>query len=508
MVFRLLLVALNRRNEDDRDHYANKRLDLAGPLLADLFRLQFKRLLKDIRKRVQRCADREKEVILSDIINHNIVTSGLKYSLATGNWGQQGSQNVRSGVSQVLQRLTYAATLSHLRRVNSPIGREGKLAKPRQLHNSQWGMLCPAETPEGQACGLVKNLALLTYISVGSPVTAVNEVLDGWGTEVLEETDPNQLKVNFNLIRRIIFKLKGSTKVFINGVWVGVNRQPNGLVDTLKTMRRCLDLEPEFSISHDLALQEIRIYTDAGRTCRPLFVVEKQNLKLTKEHVKKLKNSSESLGISFSTTASTFEWDNLLKEGLVEYVDTEEEETTMIAMTLDDLRDARENPTQAYSDTYTHCEIHPSMILGKFQIFISIKKNNKGVCASIIPFPDHNQSPRNTYQSAMGKQAMGIYATNFQTRMDTQGYALYYPQKPLVATRAMEYLHFSEMPAGHNAIVAIACYSGYNQEDSIMMNQSAIDRGFFRSIFYRSYKDEEKKIGIKFYNLLILNDNY
>ena len=116
-----------------------------------------------------------------------------------------------------------------------------------------------------------------------------------------------------------------------------------------------------------------------------------------------------------------------------------------------------------------------------------------GVCASIVPFPDHNQSPRNTYQSAMGKQAMGIYSTNYQLRMDTQGYVLYYPQKPLVTTRAMQHLHFSQLPAGHNTIVAICCYSGFNQEDSIMMNQSSIDRGFFRSICLRSYKEEEKR---------------
>merc|ERR1712100_140604 len=126
--------------------------------------------------------------------------------------------------------------------------------------------------------------------------------------------------------------------------------------------------------------------------------------------------------------------------------------------------------------TYTHCEINAAMILG--------------VCASIIPFSDHNQSPRNTYQSAMGKQAMGIYTTNYQLRLDTTAHVLYYPQKPLITTKAMEFLYFRKLPAGQNCVVAVACYSGYNQEDSIIMNQSAIDRGLFRSIFYRSYRDE------------------
>lgn len=140
----------------------------------------------------------------------------------------------------------------------------------------------------------------------------------------------------------------------------------------------------------------------------------------------------------------------------------------MIAMQLKDLYSER-----AKQLTYTHCEIHPSMILG--------------VCASIIPFPDHNQSPRNCYQSAMGKQAMGVYASNYQMRMDTLAHVLYYSQKPLVATRSMKYLRFKKLAAGCNSIIAIACYSGYNQEDSIMLNQSAIDRGFFRSVFYRTY---------------------
>jgi len=144
----------------------------------------------------------------------------------------------------------------------------------------------------------------------------------------------------------------------------------------------------------------------------------------------------------------------------------------MIAMEPDDLASG-----SGYVSTYTHLEIHPSLILG--------------VCASIIPFPDHNQSPRNTYQSAMGKQAMGIYASNFTMRMDTLAHVLYYPQKPMVTTRAMRHMSFRELPAGVNATVAIACYTGYNQEDSLVMSQAAIDRGFFRSVYYRSYVDEE-----------------
>lgn len=138
--------------------------------------------------------------------------------------------------------------------------------------------------------------------------------------------------------------------------------------------------------------------------------------------------------------------------------------------------------TVVSAKTFTHCEIHPSMILG--------------ICASIIPFPDHNQSPRNTYQSAMGKQAMGVYLTNYLNRMDTLANILYYPQKPVVTTHSMEYLKFRELPAGQNAIVAILCYSGFNQEDSVIMNQSSIDRGLFRSMFYRCFNDQEKRVGM------------
>lgn len=492
-VHRLLLVALGRRPEDDRDHYSNKRLDLGGPLLANLFRQLFRKLARDARAVVQRAVDRGKDVNLTAAINKDTIGRGLKYSLATGNWGVLGgTQEMRAGVSQVLNRLTFASTLSHLRRITSPIGREGKLAKPRQLHNSQWGMLCPAETPEGQACGLVKNLALMAYVSVGCAAAPVLEFLEEWATEGLEEVSP-----------AVVHK---ATKVFVNGAWVGVHRDPATLVRTLRSMRRQVDVNTEVGVVHDVRLRELRLTTDHGRCCRPLFVVESGRLSIRKRDVASLGAGGAAGG-----------WQRLVEEGHVEFVDVEEEETAMIAMQVRDVADARKaahdhlgrgadliggrhglegsspptspsasSPTStlaprlpALATTYTHCEIHPAMILG--------------VCASIVPFPDHNQSPRNTYQSAMGKQAMGMYVTSYQVRMDTQGYVLYYPQKPLVTTRSMEYLRFRELPAGINTIVAIMCYSGYNQEDSTMMNQSSIDRGIFRSIFLRSYRAEERR---------------
>ncbi|KAK1230036.1 DNA-dependent RNA polymerase II [Marasmius sp. AFHP31] len=242
---------------------------------------------------------------------------------------------------------------------------------------------------------------------------------------------------------------------------------------TIKKLRRKDDISPEVSVVRDIRERELRLYTDAGRVYRPLFIVENQQLLLQKKHVRWIANGQNDEG-------ADYKWEQLVKGGIVELLDAEEE-TVMISMTPEDLENSRlqsqgivphandgefDPATRLKAGinahTWTHWEIHPSMILG--------------ICACIIPFPDHNQSPRNTYQSAMDKQAMGIFLTNFLIRMDTMANILYYPQKPLATTRSMD---------------------GYNQEGSVIMNQSSIDRGLFRSMYYRSYMDLEKKSGVQ-----------
>lgn len=500
MVHKLLQCALGRRDVDDRDHFGKKRLDLAGPLLAGLFRTLFMRLTKDLNRYVQICVEKNMQLQLNIAVKNGTLSGGLKYALATGNWGEQKkAASSKAGVSQVLNRYTYSSTLSHLRRTNTPIGRDGKIAKPRQLHNTHWGLVCPAETPEGQACGLVKNLSLMCTITVGAASSGIIEFLIAQHMEVLEEYEP---QVSPDV-----------TKVFLNGVWVGVHRDPSHLVSKIQALRRQNHLPFEASLVRDIRDREFKIFTDAGRVCRPLFVVDNDpasencgNLMLTKEHIRKLEADKELAYLDPADRREKhFGWRGLINSGVIEFVDAEEEETIMIVMNPEELeaqksikagaipvRDTSDpanlnrrirNPFTQKVHMYTHCEIHPSMILG--------------ICASIIPFPDHNQSPRNTYQSAMGKQAMGVFLTNFDQRMETMANILYYPQKPLATTRSMEFLKFRDLPAGQNAIVAIACYSGYNQEDSVIMNQSSIDRGLFRSLFYRCYTDSEKVVGIQ-----------
>ena len=347
------------------------------------------------------------------------------------------------------------SSLSHLRRVNTPIDKSGKLVPPRRLHNSTWGFLCPAETPEGQSIGIVKNLAYLAHITINSNSSGLYDY-------ILPIID------NIDTYNGSYKDLDDYVKVFINGSWVGITKDPKKIYDNLKDKKYKGIINIYTSIIFNSKLKEIRVCNDAGRITRPLLKVKNNKIAYCDTIIQKVK-------------CGELNWDDLvvaikLEDSIIEYVDSYEQNNAMIAMRVSDLNNS--NSSNIYY--YSHCEIHPSTIFG--------------VLASCIPFPDSNQSPRNTYQSAMGKQAIGMYVTNYDNRMDKTAYVLTYPMRPLVETRIMNIIKLNNIPSGQQVIVAIMSHSGYNQEDSLLFNKGAIDRGLFLATIYHTEKDEDKKL--------------
>jgi DNA-directed RNA polymerase II subunit RPB2 len=466
MTRKVLWVAFGRIPNDDRDSYPNKRVDLPGFLLANLFRTQFATIMvKDIKTYLAKeihggswKATGNFEDILNISNIHKVIKStnlevGLKTCLATGNFGSAKAGGApKNGVSQVLNRLNYISGISHLRRVSTPIEKTGKLIAPRKLHNTQWGYICPAETPEGHSVGVVKNMATTSIVSIFSNPRVVHDFLTAYGSLKLLPASSIQDK----------FK---DTRVFLNGAWIGT-LSPSTTVDTVKALqaaKRECQLHPHTGIIWKINLRELWITTEAGRMLRPLLYAPALRDILQSEAVAKQLAKIDNWEVFML-------WKTPGGHTLIEYIDPGETEGCHIAMNHKDVLE---------DNTKTHVEIHPSCILGSL--------------ASNIPFPDHNQSPRNAYQAAMGKQAMGMYALNFRERFDAMAHMLCYPQIPLVSPFMSKFYGGETMPCGQNIIVAIMTYSGYNQEDSIMINRSFLQRGGFRSIFYRTYKDEEKK---------------
>jgi DNA-directed RNA polymerase II subunit RPB2 len=452
MINKIIKCYFNIDKISDRDSYSSKRIETSGVLLGNLTIQGMSKVVKDIRSYINKevnsgiwAINENYTDIINDININKIIKPGyieniLKGALATGNWGMKNNVN-KQGVSQVLNRLTFMSTLSHLRRVSTPVDTTGKLIPPRKLHTTQWGYICPSETPEGQSVGIVKNLSMMCEITTMNPTDSVYRSI---GDYIIDFTDLNLYEYN---------KLD-YIKVFINGSWIGYTDDPETLILTFKRDRSNCIIHPHNSISWNYNDSSIYIFTDSGRCIRPLIKIEK----LDKINYEDIKNVN---------------WSNMLlssETNIIDYIDASETENCMILM---DYKKFMNNKT------HTHVEIDPCLVLGAL--------------ASCIPFLNHNQSPRNTYQSAMGKQAIGIHATNLNKRYDTFLHILYYPQKPLINTKIMKYFNFNSMPSGINAIIAIATYTGYNQEDSVIINQGAIDRGLFGSTFYRTYKNEEEK---------------
>ncbi len=428
---------LGKRKPDDKDHFKNKRLKLAGPLLADLFRVAFRNLCRDIKYQLERVGVRQHRITVSAAVRSGIVTDRLKHALATGNWGRG-----RVGITQLLDRTNLVSTLSHLRRLQSPLSRSQPNFEARDLHPTHWGRLCPNETPEGSNCGLVKNLALSACISVGTDHEGVRQSLYRLGLIPVQDAS-------------ITLKETGA-KVFVDGSPFGYCASPQELVPKIREKRR----KGEFSTEVNLAYfpkdfggqEEVYVNCDAGRTRRPLIIVENGLPRLQPEHVEKIRSGE-------------WGWEDLVRHGIIEYIDAEEEENALVALTLEKV-----------TTEHTHVEMATYTLLG--------------ICASIIPYAEHNQSPRNSYEAAMAKQALGMHATNFLLRVDSHSHILHYPQIPLTRTKPMDVIGYDYRPSGQNCVVAILAYEGYNMEDALIFNKASIERGLSRSTSYRIYAAE------------------
>jgi DNA-directed RNA polymerase II subunit RPB2 len=448
MVRKLIATYTGQLQCDDRDHYANKRIDTAGMLMSLLFRQIYRTLLKSLTSQLQRLVENNKLCYtnIGDMINHKKITGAFKYAFSTGNWGMQRGSSTQTGVAQMMSRMTTVSGWSNLRRINTPINREGKAPKPRQVHYTSWGIVCPVETPEGTSCGLIKNLAMIAHVRIGTYSGAVKEQL-----AQITQVELIPLLQCTNSVRA------NGVPILINGTLYMYTRTKDEAIQLTEILR---DLRRRSMLPFDASLSfvdhSICIDTDPGCLLRPLIVRNK------------LYEFSQ---IIRDTQSYEHLWEHMLSRGAIEYVDKQEEIDLRVG-TFFNCSDI---------DKYTHFELDPSL--------------QNGLCAALIPYPDHNQAPRNTYQSAMGKQAVGIVALNYPTRMDAVSHILCTAQKPLVTTRMDDILHTCEAPTGINAIVVIMCYTGFNQEDSLIVNREALERGLFRSVKYQTYKDEERTNG-------------
>lgn len=466
MVKKLLQTSMGLFPADDRDSYINKRIELTGTLLNNLFRNYFNKLVKEMQKQIireinngsWRSMDDFENIInmtnIYKIMKSTTIENSINRALATGDFSIKQSSSSKVGVAQVLNRMTYMASLSHLRRINTPLENSGELIAPRKLHNTTWGYLCAVESPEGGSIGIVKNISFMAHITIPTSSIALYDIIL-----------PLVTQIDVNTPTKLFFK---KPKVFINGCWVGVTDTPFELYNEIKDKKYRGIINIYTSVIFDCKLLEIRVCNDGGRLTRPVLRVKNNRALLTQDVLEKLERKE--IG-----------WNDLLtncriQDSVIEYIDVEEQCQSMIAMR------SKEHYLQSLDAkiNYTHCEIHPSTIFG--------------ILASCIPFPENNQAPRNTYQTCQAKQAIGVYSLNFDKRMDKTSHVLSYPSKPLVETRLLNFIKLNNVPSGHQIHVAIMTYTGYNQEDSILINKGSVDRGLFMETVYHTEKDTDENI--------------
>lgn len=465
LVNRLVKTVIGQIKRNKRDNYMFKRVDTTGILIGNIFRDFY----NDYRNHVRSTIDRE--YTLGGMNNRlNIITENnfgrifpssliekSMYKSMKGDWGlgkerAEGANSTSGdGLVQDLSRLSYVGYVSHVRRVNTPIDRSIKLVEPHRLDTPQFGMMCPIESPDGANIGLLKHLSSTCEISLELDRDAMMDALLDLNMVSTNRLDPSAIGSH--------------TKVFLNNTWVGIHKEPKTLVSKLRQYRRTHVLHAFVSISWKIFENEIYVFSDAGRCCRPLFIVEKLHA-VDYDAVKWIDHVA-----GYGVSVATYDKSRIEKGRsgrAIEYLDCFESDTSYISMLPNEVKVGR----------HTHCEIHPTLHLSLY--------------TNTIPLANHNQAPRNVFSGAQGKQAIGIYATNFNHRIDTASYVLHYPQRALLSTKMAKYVHKNKMPTGENLIVAIATYSGYNQEDSVILNGSSVARGMFNVTGFKAIVETEE----------------
>jgi DNA-directed RNA polymerase II subunit RPB2 len=476
MINKLLSCYLGRIEEDDRDSYVNKRLFLPGVLLGQLFKQHYQKMINNITKFFKKKNNDDNNPIkIINQIKASIIEDGLKTAILTGTWSARSK-----GVAQILHRLSYLQTIGYYRRIitPSPDASNNKITSMRQVNNVQLGFVCVVETPEGQKIGLVKGMS----ITANPTMTLYSQI------PIIRKLMADYI-INLNSVTPL--QLKQYVKVMLNSDWIGMTDKPQELYKYMLQKRQNQELDYTVSIMLNYNTNELKIYCDGGRLVRPLLKVRDNELVLKPEMLEEIDSSGNDITGKKIVTFNDF----LIKyPDVIDWVDIETTETAMISMTFDELTQQREkqltpikdkdlhvsgDPINRYEEIYkkyTHCELHPSMMLG------SITSN--------IPYANHNYGNRNILFYSQSRHAMGIYATNYRYRTDIS-YLLYHPQVPLVITKASKWLHTQDIPAGENCVVAIMCYTGFNQEDSKLVNKSAVDRGLLNAT---ALKKEDESI--------------
>ncbi|MEM4296360.1 MAG: DNA-directed RNA polymerase subunit B [Candidatus Anstonellales archaeon] len=430
MAQRTTLVAHKKLIADDRDHYGNKRVKLSGELMEELFRHAFNFLTRDIVYQASRVDVRGRKLQVHTLVRQDALTDRILYAMATGNWiaGQ-------TGVSQLLDRVSWSATISHRKRLISPLSKRHPHFLARDLHGTHYGRICPAESPEGISISLVKNFGLIAEVTTGVEEKPIIDILKNFG--ILNEVQ-NPSKY---------------AHIYVNGDFIGFYQDGNALAQRLREKRRNNEIDSQVNIYYREKTNELFINTDRGRVRRPYIVVKEGKPLITQDILKRLVQGQLS-------------WSHLVRIGAIEYLDADEEENAFIA--FDESKITKET---------THLEIDPVTIMG----FVG----------SLVPFSNYNSSPRLTMACAMQKQSLGLYASNFNQRFDTKAYVMYYPQQPIAQTAIYKTLNLKRRAAGQNFVVALTSYRGWNISDALVINKGAIDRGLGRAMMLRTYETEE-----------------